>query len=83
MVLLGKLLKGRSTRAPKDLRDIRIRRIKMQIQQEDLKNEEEFRKRKREHLRNSIQEEQKITNFKLVWTWNSRRLCVAKMMIKE
>ena len=72
MVLLGKLLKGRSTRAPKDLRDVRIRRIKMQIQQEDLKNEEEFRKRKREHLRNSIQEEQKITNFnnkKLLTEW--------------
>ncbi|OMJ71319.1 hypothetical protein SteCoe_30493 [Stentor coeruleus] len=72
MVLLGKLLKGRSTRAPKDLRDIRVRRIKVQIQQEDLKNEEEFRKRKREHLRNSIQEEQKITNFnnkKLLTEW--------------
>lgn len=72
MVLLGKLLKGRSTRAPKDLRDTRVRRIKMQIQQEDLKNEEEFRRLKREHLRNSIQEEQKITNFnnkKLLTEW--------------
>lgn len=37
--------------------------VHMQMQAEELKNEEEFHKKKREHLRNTIQEEQKITNF--------------------
>lgn len=62
-MLLGKLLKGRSTRAPKDMRGVRTRMVHMQMQAEELKNEEEFHKKKREHLRNTIQEEQKITNF--------------------
>lgn len=63
MVLLGKLLKGRSTRAPKDLRGLRVRHVRVEMQQEDLKKEEEFHKIKREHLRATLTEEQNITNF--------------------
>jgi hypothetical protein len=72
MALLGKLLKGRSTRAPKDMRGVRVRRIRAQIQQEERKNEEELHKKKREFLRNNVQEEMKITNFnkkKILTEW--------------
>jgi len=72
MVLLGKLLKGRSTKAPKDIHGYRVRQVRIQMEQEQLSNEEKFHKQKRQALRNALQEEQKITNFnrkKILTEW--------------
>lgn len=72
MALLGKLLKGRSTRAPKNIRGVRIRLIESQASQEEKTNEDKFNKIKRDQLRSTVQEELKITNFnkkKILTEW--------------